>query len=93
MIGMLHVRVTNKRLNEKLSLPDSLKNDNEKGAIFGSFVIYDQGNFPMPYSSSNFLIGFLAGPSTTSPFIENLEPWQGQSHVRSPLFHSNSHPI
>ncbi|MDF2838241.1 MAG: hypothetical protein K0Q63_3881, partial [Paenibacillus sp.] len=37
--------------------------------------------------------GFSAGPSMTSPVYENLEPWQGQSHVRSPSFHSTSQPI
>ncbi len=41
---------------------------------------------------SIFLSGFSAGPSSTCPSKENLEPWHGQSQERSPLFHSSSQP-
>ena len=33
-----------------------------------------------------------AGPMTTWPSVSNLEPWQGQSQVRSMWFQRTMHP-
>jgi hypothetical protein len=37
--------------------------------------------------------GDSAGPDITSPFGLNLEPWQGQSHVRSASFQATTQPM
>src|SRR4029453_14061610 len=34
-----------------------------------------------------------AGPEMTSPVGLNREPWHGQSHVRSAVFHPTMHPM
>ena len=39
-----------------------------------------------------FFKSSVAGFSMSFPFRVNLEPWQGQSHVCSALFHFNAHP-
>jgi hypothetical protein len=36
--------------------------------------------------------GDSAGPASTSPLGLNREPWHGQSHVRSAVFHATSQP-
>ena len=38
------------------------------------------------------LSGRTAGPSITSPVAAKREPWQGQSHVRSPVFQLTMQP-
>src|SRR4051812_41601027 len=37
--------------------------------------------------------GDSAGPEMTVPFGRNLDPWHGQSHVRSALFQVVAHPM
>src|ERR1051325_3521011 len=36
--------------------------------------------------------GRVAGPSITDPSTAKREPWHGQSHVVSALFHATMHP-
>ena len=84
----------------KIGYTKKLKNNIRKtwySAILGAIPCFLFGSFLFLLSMTAHFCSFfmlpVAGLSISSPWSVNREPWQGQSHDRSWLFHFRAQPI